>query len=73
MVGGHDFTKLSLIPDAYLLHQLPEPDDSEGSPKVGEWYTRQVHYGLKSIVTKGSSAMRCAAELPEVMTQHFEC
>ena len=36
MIGDHDFTKLLLIPDAYLLHELPEPDDSEGNPKVGE-------------------------------------
>ena len=72
MVGDHDFTKLSLIPEAYLLHELPEPDDSEGSPKVGEWYTGQLYYGLKNMVTEDSSAMRCAAELSEVTTQHFE-
>ena len=39
MIGDHDFTKLLLIPDAYLLHEFPEPDDSEGNPKVGEMIT----------------------------------
>ena len=51
MIGDHDFTKLLLIPDAYLLHEFPEPDDSEGNPKVGEmitlfvqtWYCNQLH------------------------------
>ena len=67
MVGDHDFTKLLLITDAYLLHELPEPDDSEGSPKVGEWYTGQVYYRLKGMATEGSSAMCCTAELSEIM------
>ena len=67
-VNDHDFTKLPLIHDAHLLHELPEPDDSERSPKVGEWYKGKVYYGLKSMVTEASSAMFCAAELSEVMT-----
>ena len=66
-ISFHDFTKLLLITDAYLLHDLPEPDDSEGSPKVGEWYTGQVYYGLKGMATEGSSAMSCTAELSEIM------
>ena len=72
MIGDHDFTKLSFIPDAYLLHELPEPDDSEGSPKVGEWYTGQVYYGLKEYVTGDSSVMYWTAGLSEVMILHFE-
>lgn len=47
MIGDHDFIKLSLTPVAYLLHELPKLDDSEESPKVGEWYTGQVYYRLK--------------------------
>ena len=39
MISDHDFTKLLLIPDAYLLHEFPEPDGSEGNPKVGEMIT----------------------------------
>ena len=72
MVGDHDFTKLSLIPDVYLLHERPKPDGSEGSTKVGEWYRGQVYYRITSLLTEGSSAMRFTAELSEVMTQHFE-
>ena len=72
MVSDHDFTKLSLLLDTYLLHELPELDNSEGSSKVGEWYTGQVYYGLKCMVIQGSSAMHCTVELSEVMTLHFE-
>ena len=57
-VADHDFTKLSLIPDAYLLHEIPESrdnltaeescDDIESGEKTcsGEWYTGQVFYGF---------------------------
>ena len=72
IVGDHDFAKLLLIPDAKLLNELLQPDDGEGSPKVGKWYIEQVYYGLKSVVTEGFSAMRCAAEHSKVMTQHLE-
>ena len=72
MIGDHDFIKLSLTSVAYLLHELPKLDDSEESPKVGEWYTRQVYYRLKSMVTEGSSGIHCAAEPSEVTTQQFE-
>ena len=44
MVRDHDFTKLLLIHDAYLLHELAQPDDSEESPKLGERYTGKVYF-----------------------------
>ena len=72
MIGDHHFIKLSLTPVAYLLHELPKLDDSEESPKVGEWYTGQVYYRLKSMVTEGFSGIHCAAEPSEVTTQQFE-
>ena len=50
MVGDHDFTELSLIPDAYLLHELLKTDDSEERPKAGEWYTGQVYYGSVGVL-----------------------
>ena len=27
LVTNHDFSKLSIIPDAYLLHEIPEKDE----------------------------------------------
>ena len=83
-VADHDFTKLSLIPDAYLLHEIPESrddltaeescDDIESGEKSrsGEWFTGQVFYGFKSMVSEGSTSMRCAAELGELMIEQFE-
>lgn len=72
MVGNHDFTKLSIITDAHLLHEGPKPDDSEGGTKVREWYTGQMYYRFNSMLTEGSFAMRFTEELSEVMTQHFQ-
>ena len=67
----HDFSKLFIIPDAYLLHEILENDElmdekvdddllDKGS-RLGEWYSGQVFYGFKSMVSEGSSAMQCAA------------
>ena len=83
-VADHDFTKLSLIPDAYLLHEIPESrddltaeescDDIESGEKSrsGEWYTGQFFYEFKSMVSEGSTAMLCAAELGELMIEQFQ-
>ena len=53
----HDFSKLSIIPSAYLLHEIPkkdeltdEKDDDDWLDKgshLGEWYSGQVFYGFK--------------------------
>ena len=61
----------SIIPDAYILYEIPGKDEltgdkvdddflSKGS-RLGEWYSGQVFYGFKSMVSEGSSAMQCAA------------
>ena len=71
MVTDHDFSKLSIIPDAYLLHDIPDEieDTPEYSSRIGEWYTGQVFYGFKSMVSEGSSAIRCTAEIADVMSK----
>ena len=82
LVTDHDFSKLSIIPDAYLLHEIPEKDElraekvdddllDKGS-RLEEWYFGQVFYGFKSMVSERSSAMRCAAEIAYVMTENFD-
>ena len=80
-VGDHDFSKLSFIPDAYLLHEEPDQetkistlesnkDDNTIMTKTSKiWYTGQIYYGLKNMVTEGSTAMRCAAEFGKIISQ----
>ena len=78
----HDFSKLSIIPDAYLLHEIPLKDeltDEKGDDdlldkgsRLGEWYSGKVVHRFKSKVSEGSSAMRCDSEIPDVMTEHFD-
>ena len=36
------------------------------------WYTGQVYYGIKNMVTEGSTVMRCAAEFGKIISQHFD-
>ena len=78
----HDFSKLSIIAEAYILHEIPEKheltdekvDDDllDKGSRLGEWYSVQVFYGFKSMVSEGSIAMRCAAEIADVITGHFD-
>ena len=67
LATDHDFSKLFIIPDAYLLHKIPENNElmdekvdddllDKGS-RLGEWYSGQVFYGFKSMVSEGSNAM----------------
>ena len=49
MVTNHDFSKLSIIPDSYLLHEIPEKDELmdekvnddllDKGLRLGEWYS----------------------------------
>ena len=73
---------LSIIPEAYILHEIPEKheltdekvDDDllDKGSRLGEWYSVQVFYGFKSMVSEGSIAMRCAAEIADIITGHFD-
>ena len=82
LVTDHDFSKLSIIPKAYILHEIPEKheltdekvDDDllDKGSRLGEWYSVQIFYGFKSMVSEGSIAMRCAAEIADVITGHFD-
>ena len=63
------------------MHEIPEKDELtdekvdddllDKSSRLSEWYSVQVFHGFKSMVSKQSSAMRCDAEIPDVMTEHF--
>ena len=77
-VGDHDFSKISLIPDAILIQDIPRPnvthtgedeDVLEGS-ETKSWYRGQVYYSVKSMVGEGSTAWRCMVELGKVLEAH---
>ena len=78
-VGDHDFSKISLIPDAILLQDIPkqnnvesgEENDVEEGRSDQSWYRGQVYYAIKSMVTEGSTAWRCMVELGNVLQQHY--
>ena len=66
-VGDHNFTKLLLIPDAILVHDISEDntssdtfenEDGNARENIGRWYQGQVYYGIKEMALEGSSAIR---------------
>ena len=75
-VLDHDFSKLSLIPDAILCQDIPpmikddaldeESEVTEGNIDTS-WYCNQVYYGIKSMVVEGSTAWRCIVELCQTL------
>ena len=81
-VGDHDFS-ISFILDAYLLHEIPdqeteistlesnEDDNTSMAKSSKNWYTGQVYYGIKNMVTECSTAMRCAAMFGKIISQYF--
>ena len=71
-VGDHDFTKLSLIPDAILVHDISEDNTSSDIleneagnawENIGRWYQGQIYYGITEMALEGSSAIRGAVEI----------
>ena len=63
------------------MHEIPEKDEltdekvdddlfDKGS-RLGGWYSGQVFYRFKSMISKGSSAMQRAAEIADIMMEHF--
>ena len=83
-VGDHDFSKMSFIPDAVLLHDIPErkietievlgddidEDISDVQEYIGSWYRGHVYYGVKNMILEGSTAIRGVLELSKVISGH---
>ena len=77
-VADHDFSKLSIIPDAVLVHDIPEnyeqitEDESEkelissSKSSKGDWYAGKVYYSFKSMVLEGST-IRGVTEMGNVL------
>ena len=72
-VADHDFSKVSLIPDAIFVQDIPEAqgdkpadeylhDDSKNS-----WFRGQVYYGVKNMVTQASTALRGVGEMGKIL------
>ena len=77
-VGDHDYSKMSIIPDACLVHEIPESSEepldyevtTQENSKRNSWFSGQVFYGFKSMVTQGSTAMRGVAEMGKILKEN---
>ena len=75
-VADHDFSKLSIIPDAILVQQIPEdveqveaePEKAVGG-KTNGWFSGQVFYAFKTMVNEGSTAARGVVEMGKIIDQ----
>lgn len=63
-LGGHDFTKYSLIPSVAFLIDVP-------ADVIGSWYDGLVHVLLKEAAFEPSSAVRHSAELSKIITSNY--
>ena len=82
-VADHDFRKLSIIPDAVLVHDIPAnyeqttEDESEkeliscSKSSKGDWYARKVYYSFKSMVLDGSTSLRGVMEMGNVLEKVY--
>ena len=76
-VGDHDFSKVSLISDATLIHSIPGDDSKDAEQiecnkeTVGKWYTGKVFYSVKNMATEGSTAERGATELSLALKEFY--
>ena len=71
-VTDQDFSKRSIIPDAVLVHDIPEnyeqtTEDESSKSLKGDWYTRKVYYLFKSMVLEGSISLRGVTEMGNVL------
>ena len=69
-VADHDFSKISIIPDAVFIQQIPEENYNEGDEfniDTNSWFFGQVYYGFKNMVTQGSSAIRGVVEMGKII------
>ena len=83
-VGDHDFSKISIIPDAILVHDIPhmntyQQDEEEDSDTESDtngvsnhsWYRGQVYYAFKNMVLEDSTAVRGVVELGTTIESHY--
>ena len=73
-IGNHDFLKVSVIPDVFLVHSRLEEDHKEdGKDKefnkysVGKWYSGKVFYNVRDMATWGCFVFQGVTELSMAM------
>ena len=71
--ADHDFSKVSLIPDAIFVQDIPEPRDDKSADEYlhddskNSWFRGQVYYGVKNMVTQAITALRGVAEMGKIL------
>ena len=69
-VANHDFSKISIITAAVFVQQIPEENDSEGNEfniDTDSWFSDQVYYGFKNMVTQSRSAICGVTGMGEII------
>ena len=75
-VGDHDFNKISIISDAVFVQNIPENHEEQANVLSQEgitksWFSGQVYYSFKNMVTQGSSTLRGVVEMAKIMSQNY--
>ena len=63
-VYDHDYSKISLIPDATFIQTIPDEDDDT-------WYRGQVFYSIKDMALQRSTALRGGVEPSEALDSFY--
>ena len=72
-VADHDFSKVSLIPDAIFVQDIPEPQDDKPADEYlhddskNSWFRGQVYYKVKNMVTQATTALRGIVEMGKIL------
>ena len=72
-VADRDFSKVSLIPDAIFVQDIPEPQDDKSADEYlhddskNSWFRGQVYYGVKNMVTQAITALTGEAEMGKIL------
>ena len=70
-VVDHDFRNLSIIPDAVLVHEIPEKyeqtTEDESEELISSSKSSKVYYSFKSMVREGNTSLRGVTEMGNVL------
>ena len=68
--ADHDFSKISIIQHTVFVQQIPEENDNEGDEfniYTNSWFSGQVYYVFKNMVTQGSSTICGIVEIGKII------
>ena len=66
-VGDHDFSKISIIPDAVFVQKIPENKEQGDEGFQSSWFSGKVFYSFKNMVIQGSSALQGVVEMAKIL------